>query len=70
MCFLIKCLGYDGCLCITLCIFYWDFLGRFSGSNMVHTCVSYYVFPYVALLYGEHASCINTEVTAHLAWKN
>jgi len=47
-------------------ILYWDFLGRFTGSNTVHTCVSYYVFPYVSLLYGELASCINTEVTAHL----
>jgi len=48
-------------------ILYWDFLGRFTWSNMVRTYVSHYVFPYVSLLYGECASCINTEVTAHLA---
>ena len=48
-------------------ILYCDFLGRFTGSNMVRTYVSYYVFPYVSLLYEERASCINTEVTAHLA---
>jgi len=55
-------------------ILYLDFLGRFTGSNMVRTYVSYYVFPYVSyyvfpyvsLLYGERTSCINTEVTAHL----
>jgi len=51
-------------------ILYCDFLGRFTGSNIVCTYVSYYVFPYVSLLYGERASCINTEVTTHLAWKN
>jgi len=48
-------------------ILYWDFLGRFTGSNMVCTYVSHYVFPYVSLLYGERASCINTKVTTHLA---
>jgi len=48
-------------------ILHWDFLGRVTGSNMVRTYVSYNVFPYVSLLYGERASCINTEVTAHLA---
>ena len=33
---------------------------------MGRTYVSYYVFPYVSLLYRERASCINTEVTAHV----
>jgi len=52
---------------LDLYIFYWDFLGRISGSNTVCTYVSYHVFPYVSLIYGEHASCINMRVTTHLA---
>jgi len=46
------------------------FLAGLQGQTwfaLMCTYVSYYVFPYVSLLYGERASCMNTEVTAHLA---
>jgi len=45
---------------------YWDFLGKFARSNMLHMYLSYYVFHYVSLLNGERASNIKTKATTHL----